>query len=115
MSAEEAIAFDWDEGGEVERAETVLGTLETLLGRLDAHIDLVTRQDESVPHVTELVMQGSLAVVDMLYAGREDTCVDAIGYYQVKGGTRSAAFVSSYLLAIVRHGRGSRFRASPPC
>ena len=83
MAADETLNFDWDDLGEVERSEAVLETLETLFERLDAHIDLANRLDKTNPFVVERVMQGCLAVVDMLYTGRQNTCVDAAAYYQV--------------------------------
>lgn len=83
MATDEALTFEWDVLGEVERGEAVLETLDTLFERLDRHIEVTARQDLSNPHVVEGFMQSCLAVVDMLYARRENTCVDADAFYQV--------------------------------
>jgi len=83
MMADEVIMFDWDDLGEVERGEAVLETLDTLFDRLDRHIDLTSRQDASNPHTVEHLMQSCLGFVDMIYNGRENTCVDPAAFYEV--------------------------------
>mmetsp|Transcript_42922 Transcript_42922/g.101925 ORF Transcript_42922/g.101925 Transcript_42922/m.101925 type:complete len:539 (+) Transcript_42922:332-1948(+) len=82
MAGEEVLTFDWDDLGEVERAEAILGVFDTLFQRVDRHIELVNRLDESHPVVVERAMQTCLGVVDMIYTGRENTCVDSAAYYQ---------------------------------